>query len=256
MPRQNRFPSSTGIYHIILRGNNKNDIFLCEKDMIKFLEILKKKRQNREYLIFAYCLMRNHVHLILKEENETLPGIMKKINVSYAIYFNKKYDRIGHVFQDRYKSINVEDEGYLIRLVRYIHNNPVEAGIVKKPWHYNWSSMKSYINKDFTLINGDEILSLFSEKLNDAIKQLKNFTIDLEDKGDFLNLLDSQARINEGKKIVEKYLNERQKRFCDIQTDKEIRNNLIELLKNKYGLSIRKISEILNINRNMVQRVK
>lgn len=224
--------------------------------MVKFLEILKTKRENKEYSIFAYCLMTNHVHLVLKEDNDTLPGIMKKINVSYAMYFNKKYDKIGHVFQDRYKSINVENEGYLIRLIRYVHNNPVEAGIVKKSWHYNWSSMKSYINKDFSLINGEEILSLFSNNINYAIKQLKTFTIDLEDRGDFLNLLDSQARTKEGRNLVEKYLNEQQKRFCDIQTDKEIRNNLIELLKNKYGLSIRRIAEILNVNRNKVQRVK
>lgn len=95
--------------------------------------------------------MDNHVHLLMSEGTEEISKIMKRINVSYAYYFNQKYGRIGHLFQDRFKSEGIEDDTYLLAATRYIHNNPVRANIVKHAGEYKWSSYGIYINhqKDF-----------------------------------------------------------------------------------------------------------
>jgi REP element-mobilizing transposase RayT len=104
MSRKARQLSSTKIYHVIIRGNRKEDIFLEDEDKRRFIKILKKIKQKDEYELYAFCLMNNHVHLLIKEKNEHISRIMKRINISYVNYFNQKYQQIGHLFQDRYRS--------------------------------------------------------------------------------------------------------------------------------------------------------
>jgi len=110
MPRTGRERSKSGIYHIVLRGSNRQTIFEDEEDAIKFLETLQTYKEKSGYKIYAYCLMGNHVHLLLKEEQEELGIIMRRIGASYVYWYNWKYQRCGHLFQDRYKSEVVEDE--------------------------------------------------------------------------------------------------------------------------------------------------
>ena len=158
MPRKARELSPTGIYHIINRGINREAIFLDERDFSKYLSLLKRFSSEGSYEILAYCLMENHIHLLMNLHDDP-PGIfIKKISVSYSAFFNRKYKRTGHLFQDRFKSIAVEDVRYLLTVVQYIHNNPEKAGVCSAD-KYKWSSFGEYVNSG-TLVNTDYMLRI------------------------------------------------------------------------------------------------
>ena len=125
MPRQARRKSKTGIYHVIMRGINRQSIFEDDEDYERFIETLKKYKETSEYKIYAFCLMRNHFHLLMKTEKEDLDLVIKRIAGSYVYWYNLKYHRSGHLFQDRYKSEAVEDDPYFLTVLRYIHHNPI-----------------------------------------------------------------------------------------------------------------------------------
>jgi len=268
MPRKARKLSSTNIYHVMIRGNRKQDIFLEDYDRFKFVKILKKVKQKEEYELYAYCLMSNHVHLLIKEKNEQISRVMKRINISYVNYFNRKYQQIGHLFQGRYKSEPIESENYLLAVLSYIHNNPLNALIVKNLEEYPWSSYCLYTKKlshqDF-LIDGENILSLFSpnkERATDLFIQYhhqnipeKNNIIELpeEDKKYNQNLINER----EAKQYLQNYLG---KFNLDLSNLKEKayqshRNNLISYLKLNSNLSIRGIANILGVGATTVQKI-
>lgn len=254
MPRQSRILSSTGIYHIMMRGNEKKDIFLCENDKVKFLNILRDKKKENEYELYAYCLMDNHIHLLIKENKDSIARIMKRINTSYANYFNKKYSRVGHVFQDRYKSETIESEGSLLQVIRYIHNNPVKAGIVSSPQMYLWSSFHLYLKGDKETIESGEILGIYSTDNKKALKLFKEYG---SQRGDtFLDVENEQEKQELILSKIQEFLLMKNKKLKDIQEDKNVRNQLIKILKEDSKLSIRKIAETMDIDRNIVQRVK
>src|SRR6266540_25731 len=133
MPRHAREKCESGIYHIILRGINRQSIFHDDEDYQRFIETMDRVKNPNKFELYGYCLMGNHVHILLHEQKDEIATIMKRVGVSYARWYNWKYDRVGHVFQDRYKSEVVEDERYLMSLLQYIHNNPVAAQIVTEP---------------------------------------------------------------------------------------------------------------------------
>ena len=108
----------------MIRGINQQNIFSVDEDYEKFIAILAKYHKKSEYEIYAYCLMGNHVHLLIKEGREALPHAMKRIGTSYVSWYNWQYNRKGHLFQDRYKSEPVEDDVYFLTVLRYIHQNP------------------------------------------------------------------------------------------------------------------------------------
>ena len=136
MPRVAREKSQSKIYHIMLRGINRQSIFEDDGDYIKFLDVLCTYKKNIEYEIYAYCLMGNHVHLLMKEGNEEISRTMKRIGASYVYWYNWQYGRKGHLFQDRYKSEAVEDDKYLLTVLRYIHQNPIKARLAKNVADY------------------------------------------------------------------------------------------------------------------------
>ena len=114
----------------MLRGINQQQIFEDEEDNLRFLETLFKYKQQCGYEIYAYCLMGNHVHILLKEGKEDLTLVLKRIAGSYVYWYNWKYHRSGHLFQDRFKSEPVENDIYFLTVIRYIHQNPVKAGVI------------------------------------------------------------------------------------------------------------------------------
>ena len=136
MIRRARQRSESGVYHVVMRGVNRRDIFHDTDDHQRFLITLAQKKCNQEYELYAYCLMSNHIHLLLREGEDTVSRIMSRVGTSYAKWYNQKYDRCGHVFQGRYGSESVEDDRYLLTVLRYIHNNPVKAGLVLKAGEY------------------------------------------------------------------------------------------------------------------------
>lgn len=153
MPRKSREISPTGVYHVMIRGINRCDIFMDDQDRGKFLKTLravtapvdKDKSPIPPFCnIHAYCLMDNHVHLLLAEGTESVGEVMKRISVAYVSYFNKRYERLGPLFQGRFRSEPVGDAGYFIRLLRYIHQNPLEAHMVASVKDFKWSSWQEY----------------------------------------------------------------------------------------------------------------
>lgn len=119
-----------------------------DEDREKFLEILKKAREKDGFDLIAWCLMPNHVHLLIQENAVKLETIFRRIGSTYVYWYNGKYERTGHLFQDRFKSEPVEDDTYFLTVIRYIHQKPVKAGLCEKPEDYAYSSLKNYFEKD------------------------------------------------------------------------------------------------------------
>ena len=132
MPRSAREISENSTYHIMLRGINQQQIFEEAEDYTKFLEILKHYQAVSEYKVYAYCLMGNHIHLLMEFGKEDIGQVFKRIGAKYVYWYNIKYGRKGHLFQDRYKSEPVDDDSYFLTVMRYIHQNPIKAGLCKK----------------------------------------------------------------------------------------------------------------------------
>ena len=143
MPRKARKLSSCGVYHIMIRGINRMTIFNDDADNLNFLHILDFCA-DENFIIMAYCLMGNHLHLLAKDCNDSLQHMMKAIGVRYVAYYNRRYQRTGPLFQGRYKSQPVTTKGYFLRVLRYIHRNPVAAGVVQDMQDYPWSSYIDY----------------------------------------------------------------------------------------------------------------
>jgi putative transposase len=168
MAREAREKSNTGIYHIMLRGIDKRNIFFDDEDRTKFMENMTRAQDTdtgiARFEIYGYCLMDNHIHLLLKEIEE-IGTVIKRITVGYVGWNNRKYERTGHLFQNRYLSETVETESYLLTVLRYIHQNPVKAGMVKSVKDYDWSSYEHYYhyyNGQDTFVNGDLIKAYFA----------------------------------------------------------------------------------------------
>ncbi|MBN1039813.1 transposase [Clostridium botulinum] len=161
------------IYHITTRGNRRSKIFLDEQDFRVYLNKLEDSLHYYDYLnyqLISYCLMSNHVHLMIKTGKEPLTRIMGRLNSTYTKYFNKKYNYIGHLFQSRYFSELIKDDKQILETSRYIHLNPVRANIVKKPEQYKWSSYYMFIEKTSKgIINSGIILDYFSKKNKDIL---------------------------------------------------------------------------------------
>lgn len=146
MPRTARIAPKEHIYHILTRGNNRQDIFKDEKDYQKYIEILLRYKERYKFRLYHYVLMKNHVHLVLEttEKGGGLSEIMKGINLSYAQHFKNRYKHIGHFWQDRYKSIIISKDDYLLACGSYVELNPLRAKIVEEPKDYRWSSYNVY----------------------------------------------------------------------------------------------------------------
>ena len=144
MPRSARKQSESGIYHVMLRGTDRQNLFEEAEDYGKMLRLLKEYRQVCGYSLYAYCLMDNHMHLLIKTGEEPLAKIFRRVGASYVYWFNLKYDRSGHLFQDRYKSEPVTEDENLMTVLRFIHLNPVKAGKCQRPEEYPYSSYAYY----------------------------------------------------------------------------------------------------------------
>ena len=176
MSRGKRKLSESGIYHIMLRGINRQQIFYDEEDNQYFISLLSRYKEVCEYQLYAYCLMGNHVHLLIKVGKEALDMIFRRICTAFVSWYNFKYERVGHLFQDRYKSEPVEDDAYFFTVLRYILRNPVKAGLCKEVESYAYSSAGEYFSDilgitdtEFakSLIGTDKLKKFISENCDD-----------------------------------------------------------------------------------------
>ena len=252
MTRVGRKRSKSGIYHIVLRGINRQIIFEEEEDSIKFLDTLKEYQEISGYKIYAYCLMENHIHLLLKEEQEDLGIIMRRIGASYVYWYNWKYRRCGHLFQDRFRSEVVEDEAYFLTALRYIHQNPVKAGIVNHAGDYKWSSYSEYIDKN-VIIDIDFALNIFSRNREKGIESFKEFHQIEND--------DACIDIEENRRLTDEEAIGIIKKVCHIShcnevqiIEKDKRDRYLKMLKGN-GLSTRQIARLTGISRSVILKV-
>ena len=248
MVRTARVKSSSGIYHVMLRGINKQLILEDEEDHRKLKEVLRQCKERCGYQLYAYCFLGNHVHLLIKEGKESLEQIFKRIGARYVYYFNQKYKRVGHLFQDRFKSEPIEDDDYLLTVVSYIHNNPVKAGLSKTVDGYQWSSYSEYmesssfVDVDFVLgmIPREQFMELHNKEIQDSI----------------LDIGEDSFRITDAEAIL------MVKEVCGVDTCSKVvsmdianRNVYVKELREK-GLSIRQISRVTGIGKSIIEKLK
>ena len=164
-------------YHVIQRGNNREHIFRKEIDKQSYLSKLVDLKKQLGFKLFGYVLMDNHYHLLLQTFKDPLHKIIFSQNMFYSRYFNNKYQRSGHLYGDRYKASLIQDERYLFAVLRYIHWNPVKAGLVKSPEEFAWSSDRVYRSNKNKEVDIDFILNILSSKRQEAlvayVKQMK-----------------------------------------------------------------------------------
>jgi putative transposase len=165
MARRPRLFAPGLLYHVIVRGNQRQRTFLNDQDYRTYLDRLAKYRERYGYFVHAYCLMPNHVHLLLESSDQPLAKFMQGLQQSYSQYFNLSHRKVGHVFQGRYKAIICAKDEYLLELIRYIHLNPVRAGMVKTPERYGYSGHQVYVEgKGGKIIDPGKVLRLFGGK--------------------------------------------------------------------------------------------
>lgn len=256
MPRRAREKSESGIYHVILRGTNKQEIFHDEEDNKRFIETLEKYKKISNLIVYGWCLMGNHLHLLIGQGKEELSVTMKRIGVSYAWYYNWKYKSTGHLFQDRYKSEKVDDDEYLLTVIRYIHKNPIKAGIAKEAIDWKWSSCRGYYGYEVYpvgLLDSNLILGMFSEDREIAKKKFVEFN---EAKSEDECLEDNRKERltdEEAKAEIAKIIS-----LQDIAAIKSMpkvqRDVLILKIKSIEGISQRQAARILGVAPNLVIR--
>lgn len=162
MARKARAEVEGGLYHVITRGNNRRQIFNSPADYEKFLSQLAVQKAKLSFFLYAYCLMTNHVHLLLERQASAVGQIMHRLLTGYAQYYNRRYRRVGHLLQGRHKAILCQSEQYLAKLVRYIHLNPVRAGMVTRPEDYQYSSHRGYLGMEPAgIVDVDPVLRHF-----------------------------------------------------------------------------------------------
>lgn len=164
MPYRPRVCLPDQFYHIGSRGNRKEPLFLCGEDYSRFLQLITEIHEQYPLEILAYCLMTNHYHLLIRSSETSLSKVMALLNRRYAHYFNKKYDKTGHLFEKRFFSKPIQGHAGMAKVSHYIHYNPVEAYIMPEPQLYQWSSYRSYYYSytSYPFVNEEPILSIFN----------------------------------------------------------------------------------------------
>ena len=252
MPRSGREKGTSGIFHVMMRGINKQVVFEDDEDKKKFLGIIERFRMISKYEIYGYCLMNNHIHMLLKENDESISAAIKRISSSYVYWYNMKYGRCGHLFQERFKSEIVENDTYQLTVLRYIHQNSVKAGLSKNVHDYRWSSYNEYTEKP-VITNTDFVLSIYSPNREKAINSLIEHTkgqnddkcLDYNDK---IQISDSEIR-NRIDKLGIYNINELQ------QLDREKRDEIARKLKAIEGITIRQLSRVTGMSKSMIDRI-
>ena len=179
MARKTRIHFPGALYHVISRGNQRQDIFLDDRDRTVYLSYLSEYKVRYCIQLYAYSLMRNHVHLLLEVSAIPLNRFMQSLLFRYARYFNRRYGKVGHLFQGRYRAILCDKDAYLLELVRYIHFNPVRAKAVKDPEGYLWTSHMSYLGKGKEgPVDADLVLGQFGENRSLGRRKYREFILE------------------------------------------------------------------------------
>lgn len=246
MARKPREYSEKGIYHVILRGNNQQNLFLYDHDRIFFLNRLFRYSKELEIDIYAYCLMSNHVHILIGKAAVKVSLFVQKLANSYVYYFNRKYERTGHLFQGRFKSETVEDEEYFKTVYRYIIQNSEKAELGSYS-EYRWNSYRHIVKSEIQKkVNTQYVIDMFGSKeslLEFISCKEKKKCMEFENKLVFsdekaVNIIKEIFRISSPYKLQRLNLD---RQLIDCRILKES------------GMSVNQISRITGINRSVIK---
>lgn len=232
----------TSFFHIMVQGINKEYIFNYEKDKDKYLKVLRDTKQEFNLSILSYCIMNNHSHfLIYSEDINELSGFMHKVNMLYAMYYNKRYNRIGYVFRDRYKLQPIKNEGHLLSCIKYIHDNPVKAKICDNPEKYRYSSCIKNEFEDKNLV----------EKINEI---LQNSTRK-DDCNEFVLMEENENKEQLCKELIYDFVLLNDIDVKNLKNDKKLLKSIVVEMNKKYGISYRIMEKYLNIGRETLRKI-
>lgn len=247
MPRKSRECLDTSFYHIIVQGIKKEYIFNSIINIEKYIELLMSEKEKFKVELLAYCIMNNHAHILLYTEKiAEMSKFMHSVNQKFAQFYNYiNNERVGYVFRDRFKSEPIYNEKYLIRCIRYIHNNPVKARIVKSPQEYKYSTYNNYLTGNISQIIKENIDVNNVISINNAEIIRDNVFIDVEDNA---------------REIIETKLSEIKFKY-DISLTKLLKNEyliaeIVEEIKRDYKISYRAIIGELGISESKWKRIK
>ncbi len=239
-----------GFHHVINRGVEKRKIFIEEKDFFYFLELICTGCREFDINLHSYCLMDNHYHLLIETKKDNLSKFMRSLNANYASYFNRKYKRVGHLWQGRFKSWYVTDYAYIYTLVKYIEFNPLKANIVNDLKEYKYSSYSSFLEKTQLIecLKESFVLSDFRTK-----EERKEFFETAYDKDDLKHIAKSSNLVvspSQKKKLSIKVL---QKHFRNFKTKVERNKKIKEAIILGYSQS--EIAKVLKLSQPAVSNV-
>ena len=255
MPRRQREKSNSKIYHVIVKGIDNQDIFYDDQDRNYFLNQILKLKKVFNYEVYSYCLMTNHVHIVIKNEEKMLSKIMQSLMIRYVYYFNTKYERTGSLVQNRFKSKCVENQRYFLEVCRYIHRNPEKAGMAKTE-KYKWSSYKEYLGKE-KIINKKVLLHYFDNDISQFIKYNTKL-----DAGDVESLYDYAEYEIINRLSDDELIKIIMKRFeiCDINDFTSFFRNkskieieaCIKIIKNIKGICKNQVARVIRVSKRIV----
>lgn len=274
MARKPRIHYPGALYHVMVRGNNGENILAEEKHKNKYLDIIASYKEKIGFMLYSYCIMDNHVHLLIEVKDVPLSKIMQRIQQVYTQWFNRKYNRTGHVFQQRYKALLCDKDSYLLQLIRYIHNNPVKANI-EGGIDYKWSSHIYYVGKKRGIVDIYYVLSIFSDDINKAVKQYLQFMRQDDTEIKYMDIDELQSinlAVKNGKKELVKKVNidDIIEEICinenvttsditkktRIQKISDIRKAIVLLSEKHCNTSNKLLSQKLNLSPSMVTKIK
>lgn len=242
MPRNPRKNNFSNFYHIIVQGDEKKFIFQKDIYKDKYLYLLKKNAFRNDVMIIAYCLMDNHVHILIhSKEQERISKMMSQIGTAYGIFFSRKRKNVGHVFRDRYKSEPIWNQGHLLNCIRYIHENPVKAGIVENCNEYLYSSYNDFINEPEIYENINNLCYVKKEEYMDVLENTQTDEEYIDIEGDYEDI----------DTVFEKIKTEYDLNNLNNKSIFEIYNKL----RKKCNASKSKVAKLLNIERNKFSKL-
>lgn len=250
MPRKPRQRSAFDIYHIVVKGVNNQLLFEESNDYLKYLEILELQKEKCRFTLFAYCLMSNHVHLLLRTNQTPLDSIFRKINTTYATWFNMKYSRTGPLQDGRYYSEPVNSPEQLLMALRYIHKNPLKAHLEESIGSkYSWNSYYAYTKQNNPLVDTNFVLSEFAS-ISDFIEYHSSDTNAV-----FIDIHNIKRRIPDDVaiEIIKKMFNTNHPTDISEFTLLNRRNAIFSLYEN--GISVRQINRLTGIPRGVIERI-
>lgn len=241
---------NTPFFHIMVQGVNREAIFTEEKDIRKFIRIMKETKEKIDVIILSYCIMNNHAHFLIYEENmDFLSRFMHDVNLRYAKYYNEKYSRIGHVFRDRFKMQLIDTERYLQTCIKYIHNNPVKANICRSPAEYPYSSFQYNVFFNPTDRELELRKKFFVDNNMDNIKvEDKEFVfLEVEE-----NSVDKNLQCQQ---IAKDFMEKNKITAFTLKKDKKNLGKLILKMKIENNISYKVIGDVLGISRETIRKL-